>query len=450
MEQQVIDNKTLRKNILEMLWPATLESVLQMMVGIVATAMVGRLGATAIGAVGLANRVSQVVWAIFQAVGTGATVLVARAIGEGNDSLARKVSYQALMLGMILVVSVTAVIFILAGPILGWFGARESLYLTSFNYLRLVVFAMPFMSIMQIVGAILRGSGNTRTPMVVAFIMNVINIAVSYVLIFGKFGMPELGVYGAAWGAIISQAISSVIAIWILMQPRSVVSLRKLTSRSIDFNEIRRLMKVGVPVAGESLFWQFATIIITKWIVSFGEVSLAAHQLGLQAESLSYMPGVGFSIAATAFVGQSLGRKDTDLAMRYAREILRFCMILTAFTASLLFFFPRQILSVFTTEIDVIELAKYYLIFMAVIQIPQQVTSTMIGVLRGAGVTKPAMINAGIGIWLIRVPFSYILGVHMGYGVIGVWLAISLDVIIRFFLNWRIYRRDDWKYAEIN
>jgi putative MATE family efflux protein len=444
-----ISQKELRKNILSMLWPATIESVLQMMVGMVATAMVGRLGANAIGAVGLGNRISHLVWAIFQAVGTGATVLVARSIGKEDFPLARKVALQALMVGMILVLTLTTFIFVFAEPILNWFGADGQLFGLSVNYLRIVVFGMPFMSVMQIVGAIMRGSGNTRTPMTVAFIMNIINIGVSYTLIFGKFGFTAMGVNGAGYGAVVAQFISAIIAIWILYRPKFPISLRHLEKFTIDFGEIKRLLKIGTPVAGESLFWQFATIILTKWIVGFGSISLAAHQLGLQAESLSYMPGIGFSIAATAFVGQSLGREDSELAQRYTSEIFKWCIILTAITASLLLFLPTQILAIFTTEVEVIELAKYYLILMALVQIPQQTTSVMIGALRGAGMTRPPMINAGIGIWLIRLPLSYVFGVVMGYGVIGVWMAITTDVIIRFFLNLRLYRKGDWKNSEI-
>ncbi|MFP4456155.1 MAG: MATE family efflux transporter [Clostridia bacterium] len=444
-----ISQKQLRKNIFSMLWPATMESVLQMMVGIVATAMVGRLGAVAIGSVGLGNRISHLVWAIFRAVGVGATVLVARAIGKQDYSLGRRVALQSMIVGVFLVSIITILIFGFARPILYWFGAEGELFEVSIQYLRIVVFGMPFMAVMQIVGAIMRGAGNTKTPMIIALIMNVINVIVSYTLIFGNFGFPRLGVKGAAYGAIIAQSISAGIAIWIIYRPKLVISFSLIEQFKVEMYEIKRLLKIGSPVAGESLFWQFATIILTKWIVGFGAVSLAAHQLGLQAESLSYMPAAGFAIAATAFVGQSLGKQDPELATRYTNEIFKWCIIFTSITAGLLLFFPKQILAIFTTEVEVIELAKYYLMLMALIQVPQQITSSMIGALRGAGMTKPPMINTGIGIWLIRLPLSFILGVVMGYGVIGVWIAITIDIVVRFFLNLRLYRKGDWKHAEI-
>lgn len=444
-----ISQKELRQNIFSMLWPATMESVLQMTVGIVATAMVGRLGAISIGAVGLGNRVSQLVWAVFRAIGTGATVLVARAIGQGDYSLGRRVALQAMILGITLVTIITFSIFGLASPLLQWFGADGELFQTAMSYLRIVVFGMPFMAIMQITGAVMRGTGNTKTPMMIALIMNVINVIVSYTLIFGKFGFPVLGVRGAAYGAVFAQAISAGVALWVIYRPGFILSFSKIDKYKIEASEMRRLLRIGTPVAGEDLFWQFATIILTRWIVGFGAISLAANQLGLQAESLSYMPAAGFAIAATSFVGQSLGKEDPELATRYMKEIFKWCIIFTSITAGALLLFPKQILAMFTTDIEVIELAKYYLILMAVIQIPQQLTSSMVGALRGAGMTIPPMINAGIGIWLIRLPLSYVFGIVMGYGVMGVWVAMTLDIVIRFFLNLRLYIKGNWKRVEL-
>jgi len=426
-----------------------MESVLQMMVGIVATAMVGQLGATAIGAVGLGNRIAHIVWAIFQAIGTGATVLVARSIGAKDIIKARKYTLQALILGVVMVLIFTSLIYIFALPILAWFGTGGELLEVALSYLKLVVWGMPFMAVMQNVGAVMRGAGNTRTPMVIAFIMNVINIIVSYTLIFGRFGFVSFGVKGAAYGAIVAQSIGAVIALWVLFRPTNVVSLKHLEKFEVSLADIKRLLGIGYPVAAESLFWQFATIIITRWIVGFGTVSLAAHQLGLTAESLSYMPSVGFSIAATAFVGQSLGNKDIDLAERYVTEIRKWCLIFTAFTASCLFFFPRFLLGLFTNDIAVIELGRYYLMLMAVAQFPQQLSSVMIGALRGAGLTRAPMINAGIGLWLLRLPGSFILGVLMGHGIIGVWVAMTVDIFTRYGLNLRVFKQGKWKNADL-
>ncbi len=448
-EQVALSKKQLQRNIFSMIWPATIEAVLQMMVGIVATAMVGRLGAVAIGAVGLGSRIAGIVWVVFSAIGTGATVFVARAIGAKDHSTARKIAFQALLLGVLLVLALTIAVYFFARPILQWFGSDGELLKVSWSYLRLVVWSMPFMAIMQIVGASLRGAGNTRTPMIIAFIMNIINIAVSYCVIFGNLGFPRLGVTGAAVGAIVAQATGAAIALWVLYRPDKTLSLYYLEKYQVSLADIKRILNIGVPVAAQSLFWQFATIIITRWIVGFGTVPLAAHQLGLTAESLSFMPGVGFSVAATAFVGQSLGKKDTALAERYVKEIKKWCLILVTFTASCLFFIPRVLLSLFTSDIAVIELGKYYLMMMALIQFPQQLSDVMIGALRGAGMTRRPMIYAGIGLWLIRLPGSYFLGVVLGYGVIGVWSAMIIDIITRFCLNLRLFKKGTWKNSDL-
>jgi len=444
--QAIISQKELRKNILKMIWPATIEAVLQMMVGIFATAMVGRIGAVAIGAVGLGNRIARIVWTVFQAIGAGATVYVARSVGARDYDTARRIALQALIVGIVFVLVFSTFAFIFAEQILTWFNADGDLYEVAFSYLRLVVWGMPFMAVMQIVGASLRGAGDTRTPMIIAFIMNLINIAVSYTLIFGKFGFQEYGVNGAAYGAIISQAICAALAIAVMYRKNYEMSFRHLKRFEVHFEDIKRILNIGLPVAAQGLFWQFATIILTKWIIGFGTNSLAAHQLGLTAESLSFMPGHGFRIAATTFVGQSLGRKDIALAERYVKEIKRWCIYLCIVTASCLFFFPRWLLGLFTTDLAVIELGRYYLMMMALIQIPQQLQDVMVGAVRGAGVTRLPMLFSFIGIWLIRLPGSYFFGIVLGYGVIGVWLAMMFDIAIRYLLNLWLFNKGEWKY----
>ena len=151
--QAIISQKELRKNILKMIWPATIEAVLQMMVGIFATAMVGRIGAVAIGAVGLGNRIARIVWTVFQAIGAGATVYVARSVGARDYDTARRIALQALIVGIVFVLVFSTFAFIFAEQILTWFNADGDLYEVAFSYLRLVVWGMPFMAVMQIVGA---------------------------------------------------------------------------------------------------------------------------------------------------------------------------------------------------------------------------------------------------------------------------------------------------------
>lgn len=444
--EQSISQSELRRNILRMVWPATIEAVLQMLVGIVATGMVGRIGAEAVAAVGLSSRITQIIWAIFSAIGTGTTVLIARAIGSRNLAAAQRTARQALLLGSSLVISLTVAIWILAEPILATlFDPEPELLQSAYVFLRLAVWGMPFMAVMQVVGAILRGSGNTRTPMLVAFVVNVLNVILNFILIYGFLGVPPLGMQGAALSMCLSQMIGAVLALYVLTRPTLSIGLRLRQRWQVDLAEIKRILVVGVPAAFESLFWQAATIILMGLIVEFGTEALAAHQLGLNAESLSYMPMAGFGIAATAFVGQSLGARDRVLAERYVREISKWGIALTCVTGGALIVFPTQILSQLTKEPEVIRLGAIYLRMMGWVQLPQLISGILNGALRGAGDTRAPMFIGGLGLWGIRLPLSFVFSKGLGMGIVGVWLAMVIDLVVRFLLSaWR-YRQGKWK-----
>ena len=217
----------------------------------------------------------------------------------------------------------------------------------------------------------------------------------------------------------------------------------------LNFSEIKRIFRIGLPSSAGDLFWQIASIVMTSVIVTFGTVALAAHNLGLQAEGISYMPAAGLSLAATAFVGQSLGAKNLNLARRYIQEIFFWGMMFFIFASFLLMFGGKWIMSLLTNDIEVINLGAKYLFLMGIAQIPLEMAGVINGVLRGAGDTKWVMYIQAIGMWLFRIPLSYILGITMGFGIMGVWWAMTIDLFVRFFLvAWR-YNQGKWKTMEV-
>lgn len=193
---------------------------------------------------------------------------------------------------------------------------------------------------------------------------------------------------------------------------------------------------------------QMGQIMLTGLVVTFGTVALAAHQQGLTAESLSYMPAVGFGIAATAFVGQSMGAKSPELAERYVRELAKWSVIMTVCTASFLTFTPRLVFGLLSNEAPVINLGAYYLIMMGIAQLPQQLSGVLNGALRGAGDTKAPMVIGGLGLWFVRIPLAFFLSQQMNMGIIGVWLAMTIDLFFRFGLSLYRYSRGKWKTVD--
>jgi putative MATE family efflux protein len=435
--------RELRRNILNMVWPVAAENVLHFLIGFVNTAMVGRLGAATILAVGLSGRVGMFVWIIFNAIGTGTTVLIARAIGAGDPQRVRRVAQQALLLAITVVGVVGTAVFTFAPSLLLVFKATDEALPIGVAYLRILVFSLPFQVIFMGISAILRGSGNTRVPMQIAVVTNVVNVALNSVLIFGRFGLPALGFRGPAASTIVGQAIGATIALRYLLSGRAGVDIGLQNFFSFDFSLIKRLLSIGIPSSAEMAFWQLASVILFRLINGFGTQAGAAYQLGLQAEGISYMPTAGFAIAATALVGRSLGARNPDFADRYIREIVKWGIALTTVTTAILVFGPRVLMRLLTDDEVVIVLGAQYLLIMGLSQIPQQISGTLSGSLRGAGDTVTPMISAGVGIWGCRIPLSFLLGSR--FGLVGVWWAINIDQFVRLIIvGWK-YIGGKWK-----
>lgn len=433
--------KQIRKKIFYLILPITIESILQMTAGLFSAAMVGRLSLGAIGSIGISMRITQVIWALFKGLSTGASVFVAQAYGANNIKRLKSVVQQTIVSCLILVIILQQIIFWKAELFLSIFN-KPDLVESGAVYLRTVSWGMPFLVIMLIVAAVMQGMGNGKTPMLIAVIMNFANVGFSFLLIFGNLGFPALGIKGAAIATVIAQFIAAMLGLYVLFNRKGV--LTKMFNKSffsINFKETAAIYKVGLPTSFESIFWQVSAIILTQAILTYGDVTYAAYQLGLQAESISFMPATGFAIAATTFVGQALGTRDEKLGRTYFRETIKGSLLITIFTASLLIFIPSLVMRLLTNNTEVIAVGAVYLFVMGLVQIPQNMSGVLNGALRGAGFTRVPMIVAFSGLVGIRIPLTLLLAYIFKANINWIWVVMGLDLIFRFFLSFIIYKR---------
>ena len=254
----------IKQTIFSLVWPVTAENVLQFLIGFVNTAMVGRLGAAAILAVGLAGRIGMFVWIIFSAIGTGTTVLIARAFGAGDNDRVRDIAHQGLITAAALMGLVAAIVFVFAPNFMTLLGATPESMTMGVTYLRILVFSIPFQAIFMVISAIMRGMGDTRTPMQVALVINLVNLSANSLLIFGNLGFPALGFKGPAVSTILAQATGAFLAGWFLFRPRSSVDFGFQRSISIHMPLVRRILGIGVPASAEMFFWQIASVLLFR------------------------------------------------------------------------------------------------------------------------------------------------------------------------------------------
>ena len=407
MKESEISKSEIRKSIAKMILPILISSVLEMSVGIISMKLIGNLGFIAIGAMGLSTRVRGIIWAVYKGIAIGVQVVIAQAYGAGDKARIKDALKQTV--GSIFIISILFLTTMLFVPEfwLKIFGAKGELLGVSADVLKVVGVGMPFLGVILIISGALQGKGDAMTPMIISGIMNILNVVFGLILVRGWFGFPVLGLMGAAIALALSQAVAALIALWFILKKGGLLEGVKIKHFfTFTKNIMASVYKTGIPSALESLFWQLSAIILIRAILTYGDASYAAYQLGLQAESIAYMPAAGFQVAATAYIGRYLGAKDPVMAKRYLREILLGAVIISIIGGGALVLFPKVLLGFMTDDQSLISIGTFYLIVCGLAQVPQNIAGVLGGALRGAGYTKMPMYAAGIGLYLVRVPIA--------------------------------------------
>lgn len=440
----------MRQKVLALAWPAIVDQTLAMVVGMVDTAMVGRLGAYALASVGLGAQVMMASTAIFGAITTGTTALVARFVGAQENTEAGQTARQSLLFGGVLAGGV-AVLLLLCAPSLmrGLFGNTDPAVLElAAVYVRVVACSLVPHFLLIGVNGILRGSGDTRTPMRIMALVNATNAALNYVLIFGVGPFPRLEVQGAAIATAIAQTLGGGVALAVLLRGRNGIQLRGDGSFRPNFNVLKRVLRIGIPAGVEQIMMQTGQMVYTMIISSLGTVAYAAHRVALNAESLSFMPGFGFALAATTFVGQSLGAREPLEAERSGREAARLATMVMSAMGLVFFLFPGFFVSFFTDDQAVITASSQVLRIVALGQPFLAATMVYSGGLRGAGDTRTVLIITVVGVCVVRIGLAYVL-VRMGLGLMGAWIAMVTDLVIRGSLLRFRFAQGAWKHMRV-
>jgi MATE family multidrug resistance protein len=438
----------IRRDVLRLALPAMGEQLLSMMVGIVDTFLVGHLGAAPLAAVGLANQWVFVATMLFGAIATGATALIARFIGAREPDQANEVLRQSMLLGVFIGIAATVLGLSLAEPAMTLLGAEEDVVGLGTAYLRVVSSIFFFSTLMFIGNASLRGAGDTRTPLYVMLVVNALNIVVAWTAINGPFGLPKLGVVGSALGAAVGRFIGGALVVAILLKGRAGIQF-KLTGLRPDTDLIRRILRVGLPTGMEQLLFRSGQMVFARILAELGTVAYAANQVAMNGWSLSFMPGFGFALAATTLVGQSLGAQDPDGAQKRGYTAFRMGSALMGAVGLAFLIFPAEIVGFFTEEPEIIALGAMPLRMVGLIQPLLAGTMIFAGGLRGAGDTRWPMAVTGVSIWLIRLPLAFVLALVLGWGLLGAWGALALDMSLRGLLNFLRVRGGRWKTVRV-
>ncbi|MGH2535071.1 MAG: MATE family efflux transporter [Thermomicrobiales bacterium] len=429
-----------QRRVLGLALPIIGENLLQTAVGAVDTLMVARLGKEAVAGVGTSIEVVFFIISALSAVSIGATVLVSQAFGAGNVGRASQIARQALVWGILLAIPISFIGYSAAGSVISVFGTEPDVADHATTYLEVTAATSVVLLLTFVCGAIFRGVGDSRTPLKASIVANVVNVCVAYVLIFGHFGMPELGVAGSAWAAASGRGVAALILIAILLRGRRVISLRGRDGWTPRVHFGRQLLKLGFPAAIEQMLMAAGFMVMMAVVALLGTVALAAQQIGFTALSIAFMPGFGFAMAATALVGQSVGARNIAHARTATRIAMNWGIAWMAVGGLIYVVFARLVMRAFTSDEEVIADGVRALRALAVGLPFWAVWSVNGGALRGSGDTRTPMIMSVTTVWLaVALAFGAVRWLDAGLGT--VWLTFLVTSPIGALGNWLTLRR---------
>ena len=444
-----------RKKTLRLTVPVFFELLISSLFGMVDMMMVGNSGlpsitTPSIAATGITNQVMFIGIAMAQAMSAGGTAMISRYSGANEEEkIPNIVKHLIVLMIIILIVPFVAISQLMPVKIMEFIGAEQDTINIGLNYFKIVTLGFIFQSLNLSIFASMRGTGDTRTPMIINLSVNFLNVIGNYILIFGKLGFPAMGVTGAGISTSISHVIAFIILIIILLSKSHIVKLD--LAKGFKFNKpiLQNLFRVGGPAALEQVGFRVGVILFIKIVSGLGTVAYATHQIASNIISLSFAPGQAFGIAASTLVGKSLGQKRVDRAEIFIKETNRLALLSSIFFGLIFFFLGPQLVSLYTDDASVIAISGNIMKIIAIIQPFQASAFAISGGLRGAGDTVSTLIVTMIGVVVIRLSIAYVLINIVGMGLVGAWIAMLSDQIIRWIGISLRYRTGKWKHIKL-
>ena len=429
------DTRQMYSTFVKIAWPALLESFLIGVIAFVDSLMVSSCGEAAIAAVGLTGQPRLLFYVVLMSITTGVNAVVARRRGEGDREGANRTLMQTLPIVFILATLFFVISLFVAEPLLRFAGAKDDTIGMAIPYYNITMFGMIFTSISLCINAAHRGCGKTKISMTTNIAANVVNVIFNALLINGLFFFPKLGVTGAAIATALGNCVSAIIAIASLYRKDSYLHMDFGKMLRHKFETLPSVMKVFSGSALEQIFLRIGFFLFVKMVADLGTKEYATHQICMNVMNLSFTVGDGLGIASASLVGQHLGMKREDKSLVYGKVGQRVGLCYGVILLTLFTIFGGNIVGWFSDDPMVIDTGIKLMMMLAAIcpfQISQVIFS---GCLRGAGDTRYMAVVSMLTVALLRPILTYILVYPVAMGVLGAWVAILVDQVMRFVFS---------------
>ncbi|MDN4637090.1 MULTISPECIES: MATE family efflux transporter [Bacillus] len=424
-------------------WPIFIEISLYMLMGSADTLMLSQYSDNSVAAVGVSNQLLNLLIVMFSFITTGTTIVIAQLLGAGRKQDATQVAYVSLGTNFLISFVISLLMFVLAVPILHMMGLSSELMPDATVFLQIVGLLSFIQALIMTYSAILKSYGFTRDTMYVTIGMNLLNVAGNYLVIFGPFGFPVLGVMGVALSTSFARLIGLTAMILIV---RHRIGLRFSFKRMfyIQRTHLKKLLKIGIPSAGEQLSYNGSQMIITLFITFMGTQALAAKVYTQNLMMFIMLFGAAISQGTQILIGRLIGAKEFDAAYRRCMKSLYWAIAISLLSSTALSLSSTHLLTFFTSNSEIIQIASLLLILTIILEPGRSFNMVIINSLRAAGDAKFPVYMAMISMWGIGLPIAYLLGIQLEMGLIGVWISFIVDEWVRGIFMYRRWRSRIW------
>ena len=419
-----------RRELWRLIWPLLVEQTLAVTVGMADTMMVSRAGEAAISGVSLVDMINVLIINLFAALATGGAVVVSQYLGARRAEKAERGAGQLVVLAAILGTAAGLFCLLLAGPVVGtvYRGLTDDVFAASVTYLRITAVSYPFLAVYNAGAAIFRSMGNSRISMQVSILMNVVNVVGNAIGVL----VLQLGVAGVAWPSVISRALAAGLILYCAARPDNLLRLRSANLRWLDGAMVRRILTIGIPSAFENSLFQAGRILVVSVITAFGTVQITANAVANNLDGMFCIPGQAIGLAMIAVVGRCIGAGDHRQTVRYTKLLTGLAFAAMGLTGLVLLSLLPQALSLYVLSGETLALAELLIrIHCGVGMVLWPLSFVLPNALRAAGDVRFTMISSIVSMALWRIGLSYVLGLSLGWGAIGVWIAMIVDWLCR-------------------
>ncbi len=432
-----------QRRVLRLAMPIIGENLLQTLLGVVDTILVAGLGAAALAGVGTALFVIPVLIAVLTPLSGGAAVLVAQAHGAHDRARVVMLARQALIWSILVSIPIAVLGGFGSELMMSWFGLTPDAHRIAVEYSQITLGTVTTLAVMTLLGGVLRGVGDSRTPMLVTGLVNLLNIGLSWALIYGAPGIPALGASGSAWGSCISRLIGALILLGLLWHGWSSVRLREAPGTwQPSWPVGRRIIGLGLPAAGEEVLILTAIAALTPLVAPLGDQALAAHRIVMNVLSVSYLPGIGFAIATTALVAQAVGASLPRDSRALTNAAALWASLWMGGIGVIFFIVPEPVIRLYGDDPHLIALGAPIIRLVAAAQVCWALTFAFGGALRGIGDTRTPMVISSIAHWLV-VACALLLDRTVSLDLMTIWLLFVVVAPVEAWFLWRAWRRID-------